>query len=212
MNRSDACTLLVSSGNGPGECQQAVGHILREIAKDAEGRGVEIDISERPGRAGPASAIVALTGPGAAALADNWTGVVLWRCQSNLRPTHRRKNWFAQVFELGAPESRVEINEEDVEMQAMRAGGPGGQHQNKTSSAIRARWSHPNGATYSVVVRADRSQHRNRRIAVDRLRALVAADLSEAAAARKGGARHLHHQLERGNPQRIFEGPGFREA
>lgn len=212
MSRGDQRTLLVSSGNGPGECQQAVAHVLKEIAAVAEKLGIDFDVSERPGRAGPVSAVVALSGAGADRLAQEWEGVVLWRCQSNLRPRHRRKNWFVQVFELEAPEIGVEINEDDVEMQAMRAGGPGGQHQNKTSSAIRARWIHPNGTAYSVVVRSDRSQHRNRKIAVERLRALVASDMSEATDARKGGARYLHHQLERGNPKRTFDGPAFRQA
>ncbi len=172
------------------------------FARDRRARrqaGLSVDISERPGgRSGPASAIATLSGSGAGAVARAWVGVVLWRCQSNLRPRHRRKNWFVQVFELNPPENDVDIDGSEVEMQAIRAGGPGGQHQNKTSSAIRARWTHPSGKTYSIVVRADRSQHRNRKIAIERLKALVAADISEAAATHKGDARYLHHQLERG--------------
>ncbi|WP_255564090.1 peptide chain release factor-like protein [Mameliella sp. CS4] len=91
-------------------------------------------------------------------------------------------------------------------MSAIRAGGPGGQHQNKTSSAIRARW-----GAYAVVVRDQRSQHQNRRLALERLQALADADAAEAHAAREGQAHWLHHQLQRGDPARVFEGPGFHE-
>ena len=209
---SGAETLLVSSGNGPGECRQAVAHLLDILRVEAERAGADIDISERAASHGPSSAIVVLGGAGAAGLAAAWEGVALWQCQSRLRPNHRRKNWFVQVFRMEECPAAPAIDPGEVEMQAIRAGGPGGQHQNKTSSAIRARWTSPDGKAYAVVVRDDRSQHRNRDIAVSRLEGLVAADRAEAEASAKGTARHLHHQLERGGPSRIFEGPGFRPA
>lgn len=199
-------TLLISSGNGPGECQQAVGHVLTRLMDEAEARGVTLDLAERAGRTGPVSAIAVLTGPGAEALAARWEGVLLWRCPSALRPRHKRKNWFVQVFRLPAAARGAEIDPRAVEMSAIRAGGPGGQHQNKTSSAIRARW-----GRYAVVVRDQRSQHQNRKLALERLQALADADAAEAQAARDGQAHWLHHQLRRGDPARVFEGPGFHE-
>ncbi len=137
-------TLLISSGNGPGECQQAVGHVLTRLRDEAEARGVTLDLAGRAGRDGPVSAIAVLAGPGAEALAARWEGVLLWRCPSALRPRYKRKNWFVQVFRLPAAARGADIDPRAVEMSAIRAGGPGGQHQNKTSSAIRARW----GATW----------------------------------------------------------------
>ncbi|WP_305967898.1 MULTISPECIES: peptide chain release factor H [unclassified Mameliella] len=199
-------TLLISSGNGPGECQQAVGHVLTRLADEAEAHRVTLDVAERAGRHGPVSAIAVLTGPRAEALAARWEGVLLWRCPSTLRPRHKRKNWFVQVFRLPGAARGENIDPRDVEMTAIRAGGPGGQHQNKTSSAIRARW-----GAYAVVVRDQRSQHQNRRLALERLQALADADAAEAQAARDGQAHWLHHQLQRGDPARVFEGPGFRE-
>jgi peptide chain release factor len=204
--------LLISSGNGPGECRQAVAHVLDQMRKEAEAADVQIDISEREAPHGPTSAIVILGGAGAPALAKAWIGVVLWHCQSTLRPRHRRKNWFVQVFELEHQINAVSIDPSDVEMTAIRAGGPGGQHQNKTSSAIRARWAAPDGQTYAVVVRNQRSQHQNRRIALARLQDLASADHREAEDAQRGQAHRLHHQLERGKPNRIFSGPKFKEA
>lgn len=204
--------LLVSSGNGPGECRQAVGHLLSWLYDRAEQRGVDIDVVTRDGQHGPASAVVILNGPGAGALARDIVGVVLWRCQSELRPRHRRKNWFVEVFRLPAVPDNVQIDPETVEMQAIRAGGPGGQHQNKTSSAIRARWTNLLGQIYSVVVRDNRSQHQNRRLALERLSALIAAERAEAEADRRGESWALHGQLQRGEPRRTFEGKRFKEV
>lgn len=210
MKSAQTKTLLISSGNGPGECQQAVGHLLTKITEDADACGVDISLTERIGRSGPTSAIVILDGDDADRLASEWSGVVLWRCQSALRPGHRRKNWFVQVVPLPSTSSVVEINPSDVQMQAIRAGGPGGQHVNKTSSAIRAQWTDKDGKTYSVKVRDHRSQHQNRRAAIARLQTLAASDALEAEADRKGTTRAHHHQLERGSPSRVFEGASFK--
>jgi len=64
----------------------------------------------------------------------------------------------------------------DCRVETFRAGGPGGQHQNKTESGVRL--THiPTGI--SVTARDSRSQHRNRRIAIARLREALEAELRE---------------------------------
>lgn len=204
--------LLVSSGAGPGECRQAVAHLLGRLAEAAAHVGLDIDVAERPAPHGPSSAVVVLTGRGAEAMAGDWEGVTLWRNRSGLRPQHPRKTWFVQVFRLAPAVAEVWIDPDTVEMQAIRAGGPGGQHQNKTSSAIRARWTDPEGRIWSVAVRDSRSQHQNRRLALDRLSALIAAERSEAEASRRGAVHDLHGQLQRGEPRHVFEGEGFRRT
>lgn len=204
--------LLLSSGNGPGECRQAVHHLLSWLRTKAAQHGVELDVSTRDAPHGPASAVVVLSGEQAGALARDVEGAVLWRCQSTLRPKHRRKNWFVQVFRLPPTSAPTQIDPASVEMQAIRAGGPGGQHQNKTSSAIRARWTSDDGQIYAVVVRDTRSQHQNRRLALERLAALVAAETAEADATRRDKNWALHGQLQRGAPRWVFEGRQFKEV
>lgn len=205
-------TLLLSSGNGPGECRQAVARLLIRLAEEAALLGLDLDVAERAAPHGPASAVIVLTGTGAVDMARDWEGSILWRCPSSLRPRHPRKNWFAQIFRLAPAPVAVRIDPETVEMQAIRAGGPGGQHQNKTSSAIRARWVDPEGRAWSVVVRDNRSQHMNRRVALDRLSVLISAERAEAVASQKAAVHDLHGQIQRGDPRKIFEGEGFREV
>lgn len=153
-------TLLVKSGDGPGECREAVARLMARLAAEAARAGLDIDMAERPAPHGPASAIVVLTGPGAEAMARDWEGVILWRSRSALRPRHPRKTWFVRIFRLPPAAARVEIDPETVAMQTLRAGGPGGQPQNKTSSAIRARWTDSAGRAWSVSVRDSRSSTR----------------------------------------------------
>jgi hypothetical protein len=132
--------LLLTSGRGPAECRIAVAHALRRLAAEAEAMHCGAAIAE-DGHAqhGPASAIVVLDGPAAADLAQRWTaGSILWVSQSPLRPRHGRKNWFIGVVALPATEQMAELASADIRFESFRAGGPGGQHQNKTESAVRA--------------------------------------------------------------------------
>ena len=58
---SERASLLVSSGDGPGECRQAVVHLLVWLTEESERRGLDIDIAEREASHGPSSAVVVLT-------------------------------------------------------------------------------------------------------------------------------------------------------
>src|SRR6185436_11560397 len=110
------------------------------LAREAEAAGIALDVATGPDPDGngPASAIGLLEGDGAEALAASWVGSVLWVAESPLRPHHKRKNWFVGVFRL-APQAiePAGLDPADVRFEAFSAGGPGGQHQNKTASAIR---------------------------------------------------------------------------
>ncbi|MEL6588263.1 MAG: peptide chain release factor-like protein, partial [Pseudomonadota bacterium] len=178
-------TLLISSGNGPRECRRAVAHLL-SVLEDAAGQaGVSLDMAVRAGDGDPSSVVLRVSGPGAGAFAAHWVGPVLWRCASPFRPRHRRKSWFIEVFRVPPVRATVGITPAEVRFQTIRAGGPGGQHVNTTDSAVRARWVGPEGQVYHVLARDGRSQHQNRKAALDRLSALVAADRAEAQGAQR---------------------------
>jgi peptide chain release factor len=207
--------LLFTSGRGPAECRIALANALTVLEREAEAAGVSLDLatSRDPDGHGPASAIARIDGgAGAAALAGAWTGSILWVARSPVRPHHKRKNWFVGVLRLAdepaGAETAPEIDPRDVHFEALRAGGPGGQHQNKTESAIRAVHI-PTGR--AVVAREERSQHRNKALALKRLAAQLALAKELAAIADSQAIQLAHDRLERGRPVRTFEGEGFTE-
>ena len=195
--------LLVSAGRGPAECRIALGLVLERMAGEAEAAGLDLDVAPGPApdRHGPASAVVVVEGAGEAAFAAAWTGSVLWTATSPLRPHHRRRNWYVGVFALPpAPPAAAPVPAEaEVRFEAFRAGGPGGQHQNKTASAVRAVHL-PTGL--AVVARDERSQHRNRALALARLARLLAERAGLADAIDRDRLQAEHDRLERGNPVR----------
>lgn len=205
----DIC-LLITSGNGPGECHQAVAGVLRRMQDEAALAGFDLDASTTPSKHGLKSAVVVLHGAGACAFADRWCGSIRWRAKSALRPHHKRANWFIGVFRLAKSAAEVvEIAPHDVTFESFRAGGPGGQHQNTTDSAVRATH-RPTGLT--AVAREMRSQHRNKALALERLRILMNAQATADQEAQKTDQNQLHNALERGNPLRSFKGKAFDEG
>ena len=171
---------------------------------------VDLAVGRDPDGLGPASAIARLDGAGAEAFAATWVGSILWVARSPLRPHHKRKNWFVGVLRLAAgpgETSAAELDARDVRFEALHAGGPGGQHQNKTESAIRAVHL-PTGL--AAVARDGRSQHRNKALALRRLAAQLALAKELAALADSRAIQAGHDRLERGRPVRTFEGEAFR--
>lgn len=204
-------SLLVTAGDGPAECAQAVGHILSRMQAEADADGIALSVDRADGRHGPPSAVVVLEGDRAAAFAATWVGTIQWRMQSQIRKNHKRANWFVGVFQLDQTPSAApaSIRAEDVTFSTLRAGGPGGQHQNTTDSAVRA-VHRPSGLT--VVVREARSQHRNKSLALSRLQNLADARAVAEAAQAEARRNSLHRHLQRGNPVRRFEGARFVEV
>ncbi|SMC29663.1 peptide chain release factor [Andreprevotia lacus DSM 23236] len=201
--------LQLSAAHGPAECQLAVVKALARLAREAEQAGLTSTLLEEEPGDEPGtlkSALLGLEGVGAVALAQRWLGTVQWRCPSPYRPRHARKNWFIGVAACAAPTQTLES---EIRFEACKAGGPGGQHVNKTESAIRA--THV-ASGISVRVQTERSQHANKRLAV----ALIAHKLAEVQqaqhAAQRAERRQLHFEVERGNPARVFKGMKFEAA
>jgi len=209
MKRTDHISLLVTAGDGPGECNQAVRHILDRMQEEAALSDLALSIHRADGKHGPKSAVVVVHGNGRTSFVKSWTGTVQWRMQSQLRKHHKRANWFVGVFALQQAKAGSEvIRQTDVAFSTLRAGGPGGQHQNTTDSAVRAVHK-PTGLT--VVVREARSQHRNKALALERLQSLADAQSIADQEDRKRVQNQMHRELERGNPKRRFVGEQFKE-
>lgn len=209
---SERIWLQITSGRGPAECQIAVGKLADVLEKEAVKAGLAcevLDVVEGRERGAALSALISLDGSGARAFAEKSRGSVLWICASPVRPGHKRKNWFVGVEVLAPPDAgSVSLRLADVAFEAMRASGPGGQHVNKTESAVRATH-RPTGLV--ATAREERSQAMNKKLALARLAALLV-DGAAAALADAERDRWAHHDaLERGRPVRTFEGPAFRE-
>jgi peptide chain release factor len=152
------------------------------------------------------SALLALDGDEAVQFAASWEGTIQWISKSPYRPTHKRKNWFVAV-EVYAPVEHPQWSLAELKVEAMRSSGPGGQHVNKTSSAIRV--THlPTGT--AVVAREERSQHQNRRLALARLAQILDRRNTNAEEETRRKRWEQHGELERGNPIRIYQGPNFK--
>lgn len=200
--------LLITAGMGPSECHQAVAGVLDRMRTEAALRGMSLDTSETPSKHGLKSVVVVIHGTGAEQFADSWTGTILWRSQSKLRQHHKRANWFIGVFALPWKAAETSnLHDADIVYESFRAGGPGGQHQNTTDSAVRA-IHRPTGLV--AVARDMRSQHRNKARAKTRLAELMMAQAAADADAARQTQNQLHMQLERGNPVRSFQGPDFK--
>ncbi|HWV03220.1 MULTISPECIES: peptide chain release factor H [Ralstonia] len=198
--------LQLSSAQGPAECELAVVKALARLQREAAAAGVQLELLEQEDgeRAGTLrSALISLEGDSENAVARAWEGTIQWTCPSPYRPRHARKNWFLGVARCAAPSETLPS---EIRFETTRSSGPGGQHVNKTESAVRA----THIATgISVKVQTERSQHANKRLAVLLLAHKLADDDAAADATRRAQRRALHHHVERGNPHRVFKGERF---
>ncbi len=205
--------LQLSAATGPEECCLAVAKAFAYLSQEAAAASVRLDCIEHiPGTYSGTfrSLLLALEGAAAQDLAQRWQGSVQWICSSPYRPGHRRKNWFigADIFaaDNAASAAQEVCLDRAIRYEAMRASGPGGQHVNKTDSAIRA--THiPSGL--SVKVQTERSQHANKRLARNLLTYKLVALAQEAQQHNRAARRAQHHGLERGNAGRVFVGERF---
>ena len=202
-----AATLQISTAQGPAECRIFARFVLAQILREARPAGVQAEVLEETAdKHGILSALVRLSGCLADETARRWQGTLQWVCDSPLRPRHPRKNWYIGVFRL--PEISVLPENEGIEFQTCRAGGKGGQHVNKTESAVRAVH-----LASGIAVRAEgeRSQHANKKRALELL-ALKLAELHQTALRQHAADAHKSlYRVERGNPRRVFKGEDFRE-
>ena len=164
--------LEVHAGAGGTESQDWANMLLRMYVRWAEQHGFKVDyIEETSGEeAGIKSATIEVKGHNAYGWLKTENGVHRLVRISPFDSNARRHTSFAQITVYPVVDDRIqiEIKESDVRVDTMRSGGAGGQHVNKTESAVRLTHIPTNIA---VVCQSDRSQHRNRAQAWQMLRA-----------------------------------------
>jgi len=197
--------LHLSSGQGPRECEWVVERLVYAWAQEGQAAGLTCEPVE-PVDSPTASVLLRVSGEDAQAFADARTGTIRWIGTSPFRPLHKRRNWFVGASPAPLPEDVPELRDADIRYQTMRASGPGGQHVNKTDSAVRA--THlPTGLT--TFSQDQRSQHANRSIARLKLAMLLQGRRERGAAAGKRELWYQNHALERGNAVRTYRGEKF---
>jgi peptide chain release factor 2 len=164
--------LEVNSGAGGTEAQDWAEMLMRMYMRWAEARGYKVTLTEQSEgeQAGIKSATLQISGDNAYGWLKTESGVHRLVRISPFDAAARRQTSFASVYAYPVIDDKIEIeiNPADLKTDTFRASGAGGQHVNKTESGVR--FTHiPTGIIAAST--QDRSQHRNRAIAMEMLKA-----------------------------------------
>ena len=221
----------INAGAGGTEAQDWAEMLVRMYHRWAEAHGYKIQLLEQSEgeQAGIKSATLQVTGPNAYGWLKTEAGVHRLVRISPFDAAARRQTSFASVWVYPVVDDtiEIEIDPSDLRVDTYRASGAGGQHVNKTESAIRI--THiPSGIV--VACQTDRSQHRNRATAMEMLRSRmyeaelqrreVISNAQEAAKTDIGWGhqirsyvlapyqmvKDLRTGVEKGNPEAVLDG------
>ncbi|MBN8875504.1 MAG: peptide chain release factor 2 [Rhodospirillales bacterium] len=225
------CYVELNAGAGGTEAQDWAEMLMRMYVRWAEQHGYKVQVLEESEgeQAGIKSATLQVSGPNAYGWLKTEAGVHRLVRISPFDANARRQTSFASVwvYPVVDDDIEIEIDPSDLKVDTYRASGAGGQHVNKTESAIRI--THiPSGII--VACQTDRSQHRNRATAMAMLKArLYEAELQkrEAVAQAQENAKtdigwghqirnyvlapyqlvkDLRTGVEKGNPDAVLDG------
>ncbi len=166
-----AAQLEISAGAGGTEAQDWAEMLMRMYTRWAERRGFSVDVLDlsEGEEAGIKGAVLEINGDFAYGFLKGETGVHRLVRISPFDAQARRHTSFASVFVYPVVDEtiNIEIRDEDLKMDVFRASGAGGQHVNKTSSAVRLTHM-PSGIVVSS--QQERSQHKNKQTALKMLK------------------------------------------
>ncbi|MGH1520220.1 peptide chain release factor H [Chryseobacterium sp. JK1] len=202
--------IQITSGRGPLECQWVTAKVLKTFLEEAKHNNIEYEIIHRENgdeNLTLKSVTLLLKGKEVPDFLKSWLGSICWIGKSTFRKLHKRSNWFIGVFELEHIK-KIEFNEKDIQFQAVRSQGSGGQNVNKVNTAVRA--THI-PSKESVFVQDSRSQLENKRLSIIRLKEKVMAGYIQALEEKMKETWNHHLRVQRGNPVRTFSGTDFKK-
>jgi peptide chain release factor 2 len=195
----------INAGAGGVDAQDWAEMLLRMYLRWCERKGLRTEIlDQQPGEeAGIKSATFTVDGEWAYGFLRPENGVHRLVRISPFDANARRQTSFAAVFVYpDLDESiQIEIRDEDLEIQTFRSGGAGGQHVNKTESAVRIIHK-PSGIV--VGCQSERSQHKNKSSAMKMLRAKLYQAKEEEQAAKMGDVHAQKKSIEWGSQIRSY--------